>query len=127
MENNATNPIEARPHTGGHNLPAGLSRLTDVATDVELVAREFCLREAMLESLRGALDRLNCAQSVLEAGFEGLASGGPGRGDCEGLDDCGLDGERAMKRVRHAVELLAEEWPQDYPEGAVEWLIAGGV
>jgi hypothetical protein len=71
MENN-TNPIGARPHTGNHNLPTSLSRLievllTDVTTDVELVARELCLREAMLERLRRALDRLECAHTVLGA------------------------------------------------------------
>ncbi|WP_353555012.1 hypothetical protein [Paraburkholderia terrae] len=31
---------------------------------------------------------------------------------------------RMRTRVREAVELLARGWPEDYPVGAVEWLIA---
>jgi hypothetical protein len=39
------------------------------------------------------------------------------------------DAEGELKAIaaamRGAVELLAREWPQDYPEGAVEWLLVG--
>lgn len=28
-----------------------------------------------------------------------------------------------MEHAWDATELLAGDWPQDYPEGAVEWLI----
>lgn len=41
--------------------------LTDAAGDVEVVARELGLRVEMRERLRQALDRIGCAQSVLEA------------------------------------------------------------
>jgi len=36
------------------------------------------------------------------------------------------DDETALRvRMREPVGLLAREWPEDYPAGAVEWLIAG--
>jgi hypothetical protein len=35
------------------------------------------------------------------------------------------DDEWAL-RMRDAVELLAREWPEDYPAGVVEWLLLGG-
>jgi hypothetical protein len=40
---------------------------SDVATDIEVVSRELGLSDVMLERRRRALDRLNCAQAVLEA------------------------------------------------------------
>ncbi|CAB3803543.1 hypothetical protein LMG28614_05845 [Paraburkholderia ultramafica] len=30
----------------------------------------------------------------------------------------------SVAEMRVAVELLAKEWPEEYPAGAVEWLIA---
>ncbi|EUC18392.1 hypothetical protein [Paraburkholderia hospita] len=85
--------------------------LSDVATDVEVVTRELGLRNEMLERLRRALDRLDCAQAVLAA----MSAGSVGASD----DEWAL-------RMRDAVELLAREWPEDYPAGVVEWLLLGG-
>lgn len=50
-----------------------------------------------------------CAQSVLESMGTG---GAPARG-----------GGATAERIREALELLAKEWPEDYPAGAVEWLL----
>ncbi|GAB5098077.1 hypothetical protein YK56LOC_37930 [Caballeronia sp. HLA56] len=167
---------EAGPNSGGsfaRRLPARLLELlavlvADVASDVEVVARELGLRDEMRERLRRALDRVGCAQAVLGAMREvGLRQSAPagqcaqlprsgqlkqagsskqsgqlkesgrlteemsaegsyrgGGGDTGGSDDYrGDEALDAVERVRGAVELLAEGWPQDYPEGAVEWLI----
>jgi hypothetical protein len=63
----------------------------------------------MLERLQRALDRVECAQSVLEAiGFR------THRGGDVTPDDTG---------VREAVALLARRWPKDYPTDAVEWML----
>jgi hypothetical protein len=109
--------------------------LTDAAADVQVVARELGLKDEMRERLRRALDRVECARDALgtvrevagsdgarkelstERGARGSANGEP-HGDYE--NDKPIDGKR---RAWSAMELLAEEWPQDYPEGAVEWLI----
>lgn len=64
----------------------------------------------MRERLRRALDRIACAQSVLES---------IGADSAEARDDAA--GAEAELRMREAVELLAREWPEDYSAGAVEW------
>lgn len=84
--------------------------LADAFSDVEVIRRELCLGEQMIERLRRALDRLNCAQSVLEAA---------------GTRQRGNSRSEVWKRVSEAVRVLAENWAQDYPEGAVEWLLVG--
>jgi hypothetical protein len=85
--------------------------LSDAANDIEVVSRELGLREEMCERLRRAFDRIACAQSVLESiGPDGA--------------EAGKDGAAAEVRMRAAVVLLAREWPEDYPAGAVEWGIA---
>ncbi|MDR6205365.1 hypothetical protein [Paraburkholderia graminis] len=85
--------------------------LTDIVIDVEVVARELNLREEMRERLRRALDRMACAQSVLET-------------VCTEALGAKKGGATAELRVREAVGLLAREWPEEYPAGAVEWLLA---
>lgn len=134
---------DAMSHGGRSvGLLAGLLELlevlvTDVASDVEVVARESGLKDEMRERLRRAFDRVGCAQGVLEAMREaGVRQSGrrsadvsaEGRGcggrDVDASEDHGRDDALdAMERVRGAVELLAGDWPQDYPEGAVEWHI----
>ncbi|MDR5765893.1 MULTISPECIES: hypothetical protein [unclassified Caballeronia] len=123
-------------------LPARLLELlevlvTDVASDVEVVARELGLRDEMRERLRRAFDRVECALGVLEAMQKAAVTqsgrrpadvsaeeGGCGGRDVGASEDHGRDDALdAMERVRGAVELLAGEWPQDYPEQAVEWCI----
>lgn len=66
----------------------------------------------MRERLRRALDRMACAKSLLAS----MTAGSLGASD----DEWAL-------RMREAVDLLAREWPEDYPTGAVEWLIAGSM
>jgi len=112
--------------------------VTDVASDMEVVARDLGLRDEMRERLGRALDRAECARGVVEAMRE-AGVGQPGRrpeevsaegscrgggGDTGGSEDYRRDDALdVMERVRGAVELLAREWQQDYPEGAVEWHI----
>ncbi|MFM0392897.1 hypothetical protein [Paraburkholderia phytofirmans] len=84
--------------------------LSDAANDVEVVSRELGLRGEMRERLRRALDRMACAQSVLESmRTDGTAAG--------------IDRSAAGLRMSEAVGLLARGWPEDYPAGAVEWLV----
>ncbi|WP_310076452.1 hypothetical protein [Paraburkholderia graminis] len=87
--------------------------LSDAASDVEVVSRELGLRDQMRERLGRALDRIACAQSVLES---------IGADSAEARDDAA--GAEAELRMGEAVELLAREWPDEYPAGAVEWLVA---
>jgi hypothetical protein len=83
--------------------------LSDAAKDVEVVTRELGLRDQMRERLRRALDKMACAQSVLETiGADGA--------------EAGLNSEMAELRMREAMGLLAREWPEEYPAGA-EWLL----
>ncbi|BFG77826.1 hypothetical protein PTKU46_58590 [Paraburkholderia terrae] len=68
--------------------------LSDAATDVEVVTRELGLRNEMLQRLRHALERVACAQAVLEAM----------RAQSAGTNS----GETGMPmQMREAVELLA--------------------
>jgi len=64
----------------------------------------------MLERLQRALDGLDCAQAILDAERR-----------------CWLEnsGGELWEQASEAVRVLAENWPQDYPEGAVEWLLVG--
>ena len=82
--------------------------LADASADVEVVRRELCLRDGMLDRLLRALDRLDCAQTILEA---------------VGTRRPGNDGGAVWKQVGEALRVLAANWPKDYPEGAVEWLL----
>lgn len=110
--------------------------LTDAATDVELVAQELGLKDEMRERHRRALDRFGCARGVLGAvreiaGSEGAWKELPTeRDDARGFADGEPHGNYgndysidAEERAWGAMELLAEEWPQDHPQGAVEWRI----
>lgn len=83
--------------------------LADAFSDVEVVRRELCLGEQMIERLQRALDRLGCARSILEA---------------VGTRRLGDNGGALWEQTSEAVRVLAENWPEDYPEGAVEWLLA---
>ncbi|MFM0485156.1 hypothetical protein PQQ81_31860 [Paraburkholderia strydomiana] len=86
--------------------------ISDAANDVEVVARELGLGDQMRERLRRALDRMACAQSVLESiGPDGA--------------EAGIDGSAAGLRMREAVGLLAKEWPAEYPAHAAEWMLMG--
>jgi hypothetical protein len=101
--------------TGG--VPAGDSEahtrtlvgllLADAVSDVDVVRRELSLSEAMVERLQRAVDRLHCAQAILDAA---------------GRRRFGSSGSEVWEQLGEALQLLAESWPQDYPEGAVELL-----
>ncbi|MDR5819303.1 hypothetical protein [Caballeronia sp. LZ043] len=84
--------------------------LADIVIDVEVVARELNLRDAMRERLRRALDRLDCAQAV-SSSMRAMAAG--------------IEEEEAVREAAHTVQMLAAEWPGDYPEeAAAEWRCA---
>ncbi|MGT2469280.1 hypothetical protein [Paraburkholderia terrae] len=85
--------------------------LTDAVTDIEVAARDRGISDASFVRLRRAMDRVACAQSLVES----MRAGSVGASD----DETGM-------RMRDAVELLARGWPEDYPAGAVEGLIADG-
>ncbi|AIP29814.1 hypothetical protein DR64_2263 [Paraburkholderia xenovorans LB400] len=82
--------------------------LADTAVDVELVSRELGLTEVMSERLRRALDRLECVAAVLET----MRPASGGYESAEVVDAAGC-----------AVEELAVREPQDYPAGALEWVM----
>lgn len=65
-----------------------------------MVAWELGLRDEMLERLRRALERLDCAQAIVDAQRKRL------------LGNCG---DEIWEQVGDAVRLLAKSWPQDYP------------
>lgn len=100
--------------------------LGDAGSDISVVARELRLSDASFRRLRRARDRLACAQRLLETAREiaGSAAGRTGASTVEGNTGDSLGAISAA--TRKAVELLAREWPDDYPAGAVEWLILGG-
>jgi hypothetical protein len=81
--------------------------LDDAESHISVVARELRLSDASFRRLRRVLDRLNCAQSILEAMGAGAS--------------CGETG--VPLRMRDALDLLAMGWLEDYPAGAVEWLV----
>ncbi|MBB5503204.1 hypothetical protein HDG37_007443 [Paraburkholderia sp. MM5384-R2] len=82
--------------------------LADAVTDVEVVRRELGLREEMVERHQRAMDRLDCAQAIL---------------DSEGGSRLGNSVREYWGQTGDAVRLLAGNWPQEYPVGAVEWLL----
>lgn len=90
--------------------------LTDAVADIEVAARDLQISDASFIRLRRAMDRVACAQSVLETVRAGSAGA-----------ECGETAKCAETRMRmrmvEAVELLAKEWPEDYPAGTVEWLL----
>jgi len=66
--------------------------LSDAANDVEVVSRELGLRAQMRGRLRTALDRIACAQSVLESiGADGA--------------EAGMNGSAADLRMRESHQL----------------------
>jgi hypothetical protein len=73
-------------------------------TDIEVLTRELGLRHEVLERLLHELDRQNCAQAILDA---------------QGKRLLWNRGDDVWQKVREAVPMLAENWPQNYPEGRV--------
>lgn len=57
---------------------------------------------------------------------ESLRTSGVGaKGDRPGMRQTAMrDAVDTVAEMRAEVELLAKGWPEDYPDGAVEWLIA---
>jgi hypothetical protein len=87
--------------------------LADVEADINVAARDLQISDASFVRLRRAMGRVGCAQSVLETMRAGSVRGN--------RDEWVL---RMRMRMREAVELLAKEWPKEYPAEAVEWLLA---
>ncbi|MFL9922054.1 hypothetical protein PQR75_43500 [Paraburkholderia fungorum] len=86
--------------------------LTDAFTDIDVAARDAGISDASFERLRRAMDRLACAQAVLEA--MGMGS----------MDVS--DGDFALRvQMREAVELLARGWPEP-TEGTLERVMVRG-
>lgn len=95
--------------------------LTDAESDIGIAALDNKITDTNFIRLRRARDRVTAAQRLLETmrGVgcnEGGAAASPNQGD----RDLGA----IAAAMREAVELLAKEWPEDYPDGAVEWLMA---
>ncbi|WP_157447862.1 hypothetical protein [Paraburkholderia ginsengiterrae] len=86
--------------------------LADTLTDIEVAARDAGISDASFVRQRRATDRVACVQSVLET----MKVERVGASDDEGA-------LRMRMRVRGAVDLLTRGWPEDYPAGAVEWLL----
>lgn len=105
--------------------------LADVISDVEVVARDLGLSVPMHRKLRRALDRLDCAGEVLETSAEdmpehkgcGDVSGKVHRPGCEGSSDAERPPEATIVSIRRTLTMLAANWPQEYPDDAVEWLV----
>ena len=73
------------------------------------------------------LDRIACAQRLLETVRE-IAGGAAGRTGATTVEGNTRDSLSAISAAaREAVELLARDWPEDYPDGAVEWLVASSI
>jgi hypothetical protein len=100
--------------------------LSNATIDISVVSRDLALSDASFVRLRRASDRVACAQTLLETVGEiasktaGVAGTSPTGGEAE--RDLGTIIAAAM---REAVELLAREWQEEYPAGAVEWLLIG--
>lgn len=62
----------------------------------------------LLERLLRALDRLNCAQAILDAQRKRLLG-----------TNCN---DEVWERMNEAVRVLVGNRPKDYPDGTVEWL-----
>jgi hypothetical protein len=98
--------------------------LADAESDISTAARDLALSDASFTRLRRARDRVACAQRLLETVSEIAAK----IADAAGTSPIGSEAERdvgtiAAAAMREAVELLAVEWLENYPDGAVEWLL----
>ncbi|CAB3779158.1 hypothetical protein LMG28138_00813 [Pararobbsia alpina] len=98
--------------------------LADGEGDIRTAARDFALSDASLVRLRRAMDRVACAQRLVET-VRAVAGGGTGAPTAESSGDSQAeDSLRVISAAMRAeVELLAKGWPEDYPAGAVEWLL----
>lgn len=98
--------------------------LADAESDISTAARDLALSDASFIRLRRARDGVACAQNLLETVSEIAAK----RADAFGTPPTESEAERDLGTIaaamRETVELLATEWPEDYPAGRVEWLIA---
>jgi hypothetical protein len=100
--------------------------LSDVDTDIGVAARDLGIADASFVRLKRARDRLACAQRLLEEAMPAVSSrkssSTAARLQADGDTESEMGGTTTA--MREAVELLAREWPEDYPSGAVEWLVA---
>jgi hypothetical protein len=99
--------------------------LSDVDTDIGVAARDLGIADASFVRLQRARDRVACAQRLLEEALPAVSDRTASSVAGPSLEaDGGTESEVGAigTAMREAVELLAREWPEDYPAGAVEWL-----
>jgi len=98
--------------------------LSDIKTDISVASRDLALSDAGFIRLRRARDRVACAQTLLESVSEIAGK----TADAAGTSPTGGEAERDLGTIaaamREVVELLARGWPEEYPAGAAEWLMA---
>ncbi|NPT41007.1 hypothetical protein GNZ12_06675 [Paraburkholderia sp. 1N] len=102
--------------------------LTDAATDIEVASSELLIFDASFVRLRRALDRVACAQRLLETMREVGATGCSRErlradGGNVGAERVATGWTDVAGEMRAVVELLARESPDEYPAGAVEWMV----
>jgi hypothetical protein len=94
--------------------------LADAESDISTAARDLPLSDAGFIRLRRARDWVAYAQILLETVSEGCR-----QDSRRGRNITNWERGRTIAgaAMRAAVELLAGEWLEDYPDGAVEWLL----
>jgi replicative DNA helicase len=86
--------------------------------------RSARMSDASFVRLRRARDRVACAQTLLGTVSEIAGTTADASGTSPTRSEVGRDlGTIIAAAMREAVELLAREWRDEYPEGAVEWLL----
>jgi hypothetical protein len=95
--------------------------LSDAESDISESARDLGLADANYVRLRRAQDRVECAQRLLETMREVVSKPMRRAAQADDADEKSLGAIASAMRAE--VELLAKEWPEDYPAGAVEQLL----
>ncbi|MGU7784435.1 hypothetical protein [Burkholderia sp. PU8-34] len=93
-------------------------------TDIGIVLRDLGIADASVVRLQRARDRLVCVQWLLEQTAMAVTRRAAGRSRPDDYAESDGQKKAIAAAMREAVELLAREWPDDYPAGAVEWLLA---
>jgi hypothetical protein len=94
--------------------------LSDAESDISVAARDLGLLDANYVRLRRAQDRVECAQRLLETMRQVVSKPMRRAAQADSED------EKSLGAIASAMELLAREWPEEYPAEAVEWLIVEG-
>jgi hypothetical protein len=97
--------------------------LADAENDISTAARDLALSDASFVRLRRASDRVACAQTLLKTVSEIAGTTADVAGTSPTVSEAEGDLGAIAAAMREAVELLARGWPEDYPAGAVEWMV----